>query len=185
MLITTANTSPNLGARKSPNSSNLSLAEQQTTIADSYSPSEASQEPKELYPAWTPLANAGVAAAVVAIPAFLGAAGQSAFGSSEFIPLGVSLVAGGTAGTLAYRSAHKEFRGHPVLTGIRTVAAGGVSAVVAPFLSLPGAAYGWKGAAIATAIAAIGTGVISAFGVHSANQKIAQHNASLPRPQNS
>lgn len=156
-------------------------AEQSSVISDSFTPSDPSKELKEPYPAWTPLANAGVAAAVVAIPAFLGAGGNSAFGASEFIPLGVSVLAGGTAGTLAYRSAHKEFKGHPVLTGLSTLVAGGASAVIAPFLSIPGAAYGWKGAAIATAVAAIGTGVITAFGVHSANQKIAEHNAGLGR----
>jgi hypothetical protein len=179
MLIT--NSAPSTGAYPIARGVTLTAASESPDAAPSetFTPSSEATQPKERYPAWTPLANAGVVGLLVAVPAFAGAAGNAVFGASPYLPVGVSALAGAGAGTWAYKSSMKEFRGHPVLVGLSTLGAGVVAAVAAPFLSIPGAAYGWKGAAVATAVAAIGTGVVSAFGIHHANKKIDQQNAAL------
>ncbi len=169
---------------------NLNIARpkaQQTPVAssnvpsESFTPSEASAQPKERYEAWVPLANAGVVAGVVGVPSLLGAAGHAVFGASPFIPIGVAAVATAGAATWSYKSSMKAFNKHPILVGLSVLTAGTAAALAAPFASIPGAAYGWKGAAVAMAVAGVGAGVISAVGIHQANKKIDAHNATLAR----
>ncbi len=181
MLITT--NSPIANARPASRvaaPSPTSTAPVESGPAEVFTPSTPTDaKPRERYKAWVPLANAGVVAALVAVPAFAGAAGNALFGAHPMVTTGVGAVTAAGAGTWAYKSSKKEFNGHPVLVGLSTLTVGTVSLLAAPILSIPGAAYGWKGAAIATAAAAIGTGVVSAFGIHHANKEIDRQNAAL------
>lgn len=141
-----------------------------TPPQDSFQP----DQPKpEKYPAWTPLANAAVVGGLVGVPSILGAVEHSLFGpavASGLTWVATPIVAGLAVGAYAFKSSKKEFNGHPILTGLTTLVAGGAAAVVSPFLKTPGAVWGWQGALIATGVAAAATGVISAVGIHHANQ---------------
>ncbi len=134
-------------------------------------------QPPEKYPLWTPLANAGVVGALVGVPSALGALEHSLFGPvAAGVLTGVvtPVVAGLAAGTWAYKSSKKEFKGHPILVGMSTLVAGGAAALISPLLKAPGATYGWQGALVATGVAAGAVGIISAVGIYKANQKIDQ-----------
>lgn len=145
---------------------------------ETFTPGGAAQ-PKKPYEPWVPLANAGVVAGLVGIPSAIGAIGASTLGQ---VATGVllPLTAAAGAGYLAYRSAKKETY-HPVIIGMSTLAAGGIAGMVSPFLAFPGASWGFKGALIAAGVAGGLAGVVSAFGIHHENKKIAAFNASLPK----
>ncbi len=129
-------------------------------------PPEAPQDPEDKLPAWAPLANAAVVGGVIGVPSALGAL-ENAFLGPEVATgltwIATPIVAGLGVGYWAGRSAYEEFNGHPILTGLSALTAGGLAAAVSPFLKTPGAAFGWKGAAIATAIGAVGAGAATAI----------------------
>lgn len=147
--------------------------------SESFVKSSPEAQPKERYSLWTSLENAGLIGGLVAVPTFMGAVGNAVLGAHPLVPVGVSALSAAAVGTYSYKSAMKSFNGHPVLAGMATFMGGITAAMVTPFLSIPGAAYGWKGAAIATAVAAAGTGAVSAIGIHHANKEIDAHNATL------
>lgn len=130
-----------------------------------------SQEPKESYSAWTPLANAGVVGAAVAVPAAVGALATSVFPNAGPLAKGAMVVGSAAAlglgaGLWAVRGAKEEFNGHPVLTAISGVMAGGAGMLGGALLSPVGVNYGWTGVAVAAGVGAIGAGVVSAVGIH-------------------
>jgi len=148
-------------------------------LPDKFDPQTMEKAFKKPYEAWVPLANAGIVGGVVG--------GASALGALEHQLLGAELASGITAvvtplaaglgvGYWAGKSAAKEFNGHPVLVGMSALFAGGAAAVVTPFLKMPGAAFGWTGALVAAGVGAAGAGIITAVGIHKANQKIEHHN---------
>ena len=130
-----------------------------------------STEPQEKYEAWEPFANAAVVGGAVAVPTALGAIGNTLFPNAGPLAkgamvLGSTAIAGTAAGIWAVKGAKEEFNNHPVLVGISGLAAGGIAALGTSFLSPIGAAYGWTGVGVATAVAGIGAGVVSAVGMH-------------------
>jgi hypothetical protein len=133
-------------------------------------------EPKETYESWVPLANAGVVGAVVGIPAAIGALGNSFLGPELATGLtwtALPIAAGIGVGLWAAKGAKEEFNGHPVLTAISGLVAGGAAAVASPLLATAGSAFGWTGAGVATAVGALGAGVVSAVAIHKINAKSA------------
>lgn len=137
-------------------------------------PAATLEEPKEKYEPWIPLANAAVVGAAIGIPSALGAVGNSLLGPQLATTLTWTAlpVAAGIGATLwAINGAKKEFNGHPILTGISGLVAGGAAAIGAPLLASAGSAFGWTGAGVATAIGAVGAGVITAVGINAANKK--------------
>lgn len=145
---------------------NLASAPQPTPPED-----ETPQDPEDKLPAWAPLANAAVVGGLIGAPSALGALENAFLGpkvASALTWIATPIVAGVGVGYFVGKSAHEEFNGHPILTGLSAVMAGGVAAAASPFLKTPGAVWGWKGAAIATAIGAIGAGAATA--IHMANQ---------------
>ena len=133
------------------------------------------QEPKESYSAWTPLANAGVVGAAVAVPAAVGALATSVFPNAGTLAkgamvVGASAALGLGAGLWAVKGAKEEFNGHPVLTAISGVVAGGAGMLGGALLSPVGVNYGWTGVAVAAGVGAVGAGVVSAVGIHLAQK---------------
>lgn len=133
-------------------------------------PSAPPQESKDSYSAWTPLANAGVVGAAVAVPTALGAIGNSLFPNASplvqgGLAVGTAVLMGAGAATWAVRGAKEEFNGHPILTGISGLVIGGGAALAGGLLSPIGISGGWTAAAIATGVAAVGAGVITAVGI--------------------
>lgn len=132
------------------------------------------EQPKEKYEPWVPFANAAFVGAAVGIPSALGAIGNSLLGGELATTLtwtALPVVAGIGATMFAMKGAKEEFNGHPILTGISGLAAGGAAAIAAPLLATAGSSFGWTGAAVATGVGAVGAGVISAVGIHHANKK--------------
>ena len=84
--------------------------------------------------------------------------------------MGSAAALGLGAGLWAVKGAKEEFNGHPILTGIAGLAAGGAGLVGGALLSPIGVSYGWTGVAVAAGVGAIGAGVVSAIGIH-ASQK--------------
>lgn len=128
------------------------------------------------YTAMDPFFNAAAVGALVAVPTALGALGNSVFPDAG--PVGklalttATFVATGIgAGAWAAKGAKEEFNGHPILTGITTVIAGGAGALGGALLSPIGGHFGWTGAAVATGVAAVGAGVVSAIGIHASKNK--------------
>lgn len=135
-----------------------------------------SGEPQEKYEAWMPFANAGVVGALVAVPAALGAIGNALFPDAGPIAkgamvLGLATAAATGAGMWAINDFSEEFNGHPILTGMGGLMAGGAAFVGTAALSPIGVSYGWTGAAVATGAAAVGAGVISAVGMYAAGKQ--------------
>lgn len=128
---------------------------------------------EEKIPAWAPFANAAIAAAVVGAPAAIGAGGAALIGpaaNSEAAGLVISAVGGIGAGTYAFKSSMKEFRGHPVLVGATTLGAGFGTAIALPLLMAPGVSYGWQGAAIAAGAVGAVAGLGTAFAMFKQHQ---------------
>ena len=149
------------------------------TLPEKFDPDTMEKALKERYEPWVPLANAAVVGGAVGAASALGAVEHALLGAEMAAAVTsyvTPLVAGVGIGYWAGKSAMKEFNGHPVLVGMSALFAGGAAAVLTPLLKIPGAAYGWTGAAVATAVGAVGAGVVSAVGIHKANEKIDHHN---------
>lgn len=147
--------------------------------ADKFDPQTMKKAFKKPYEAWVPLANAGIVGGAIGGASALGALEHQLLGAelaSGITAVVTPLVAGLGVGYWAGKSAAKEFNGHPVLVGMSALFAGGAAAVAAPFLKMPGAAFGWTGALVAAGVGAVGAGVITAVGIHKANEKIEHHN---------
>lgn len=137
------------------------------------------QEPPaqhDSYTAMDPILNAATIGALVAVPTALGAVGNTLFPNAgpvgELALTTATFVATGIgAGAWALKGAKEEFNGHPILTGITTVVAGGAGALGGALLAPIGTHFGWTGAAVATGIAAVGAGVISAIGIHASKHQ--------------
>lgn len=146
--------------------------------ADKFDPDKMEKAFKKPYEAWVPLANAGVVGGVVGGASALGALEHQLFGAEV-----ASTITGALTPIVAFagvtyfttRSAYKEFK-HPIIAGLAGLTAGTAAAVISPFAKMPGAAFGWTGAAVAAGVTAAATGIISAVGIHKANQKIEHHN---------
>lgn len=179
MLITTTNASARVrGALPPARSLTLSESDQSQPPAETFTASSQSQtKPKERYEAWVPLANAGLVALAVGVPSLLGAAGTAAFGSSTGSSLGLFVAGAVGGGTYGYQSSKNDY--HPVYRAFSIMVPGGGAALAAPILGAAGSFCGFKGAAVATAVAAVGAGVVSAFGIHFANKSIDEQNAAL------
>lgn len=120
-----------------------------------------------------------VGAALVGVPAAMGAAKNSLFGSEAATVSGFltgpafGAVAGGYGGWKL--TPGKEQGG--ILLAFLTVPLGAtVGAVAYPLLSTIGAAGGWTGAAIGAAIGGVGLGVTEAVMVHKYNQGVDEYN---------
>jgi hypothetical protein len=158
ILAATQQPVTNIRASAGPKPASDSAAPQRDTY---------SSDPKseEKIPFWAPFANAAIAAAVVGVPAALGAGGAQLIGpaaNSEAAGLVVSAVGGVGAGCWAFKSSKKEFNGHPILVGMSTLGAGFGTALALPLLVAPGAAYGWTGAVVASGVVGAAAGVATA-----------------------
>lgn len=125
--------------------------------------------PQDSFESNVPFANAGFVGGAVGVASAVGAVGHSVFGAGTATALAWSalpVAAGLGVGLYAARGAQEEFNGHPVLTAIVGIGTAGAAAVAAPILATPGAAFGWKGAAVATVVGALGAGIVSAVGMH-------------------
>ena len=143
---------------------------------DSYLPSADSPRPR--LSSWKALKSAGIAGGLAAVPAFLGAGGAALLGGGGFfLTTGVGLVSVAAAGTLAFQSIVKRHGGLFAVLGTLGAVVG--AAQVAPLLSWAGSTFGWQGAAMTTALVAVGAGVASAVSISKANQAIEAHNARL------
>lgn len=148
-------------------------------LPDKFDPDTMEKGFKEPYESWVPLANAAVVGGAVGACSLLGAAENALLGAgaaSAVTAFLTPVVAGVGVGIWAGKSAYEEFNGHPILTGLSAIFAGGVAAVAAPIAKMPGAAFGWTGAAVATGVTAAAAGGISAWGIHKENREIAHHN---------
>ena len=142
---------------------------------DNYS---AAPKSEEKIAAWAPFANAAIAAAVIGVPAALGAGGAALIGpaaNSEFAGLAVSAVGGIGAGCYAFKSSKKEFNNHPILVGMSTLGAGVGTALVLPLLVAPGAAYGWTGAAVASGVVGAAAGIATAVAMFKQRHSAESH----------
>lgn len=147
---------------------------------ETFTPSSVDPKSKERYPAWTPLANAGLAAGLVGVCSLVGAAGAATIGP---LATGVALplVAGVGTTTWVWKSSRKD--NFPIVaSALGAGVAGMVAGFGAPLLAIPGASWGVKGALVAAGVAGGLAGVATAFGIANANKKIDAHNASLKQP---
>ncbi len=112
-----------------------------------------------------PLQEAVTAAAIVGVPALIGAVSSDVFGTgaSALVNLALSPAAGAVLGGAGAGIAmYKESNGNPIYAGLFGIIGGGVGAVAFPLLKLPGTFGGYTGAAIATGAAALGVAIWAA-----------------------
>lgn len=113
----------------------------------------------------SPIKEALTAAALVGVPAALGAVQSDLFGTgaSALVNLAFSPAAGAVlGGTAAGVSMYKESRGNALIAGAYGIIGGAVGGVAFPLLKLPGTFGGYAGAAIAAGTAAVGVAIWAA-----------------------
>jgi hypothetical protein len=120
-----------------------------------------------------------VGAALVGVPAAMGAAKNSLFGPDAATISG--FVTGPTFGAVAggyggWKLTPGKDQGGILLAFLTVPLGATVGAIGYPLLSTIGAAGGWTGAAIGAAIGGIGLGVTEAVMVHKYNQGVDEYN---------
>lgn len=112
-----------------------------------------------------PFQEAVAAAAVVGVPAMIGAVSSDLLGTgaSALVNLALSPAAGVALGAAAGGiTMYKESNGNPLYAGLFGIIGGAVGGVAFPLLKLPGTFGGYTGAAVAAGTAAVGVAIWAA-----------------------
>ncbi len=143
---------------------------------DEYRPSFVPRERRSYFDA---VKTGLIGAALVGVPASIGAAKSDLLGSGAATV--TNLLAGPTVGAIAggvggwHLTPGKDQSG--IFLTILTVPIGAaVGSVAYPLLSTIGSMGGWTGAAVGAAVAGIGLGAAEAAFVHKYNQGVEEHN---------
>lgn len=108
-----------------------------------------------------------VGAAVLGVPAAAGAALNGLSGGGKaLVAFASPVVAAVGLGAYAGYATHKSTKGHPVLTGMASLAGAAVGGVGTQVGVIPGLAWGWKGALGAAVMGAAVVGGMTAYAAH-------------------